>query len=410
MFNVHPYFSLKKTTMKFFVCFLFFAALASCSKKNETPAIVTPVPTPAPISTNTIQFVYTSDLHYGLTRTFQGSSVNSEVVNKAMVAQINLLPLAILPNDGGVNGSYAVGGIDYLVVTGDISTREEPPVQSATACWAQFNSDYIQGLTLKNKNNQNTTLLLTCGNHDASDAIGYSKPMSPLTDASSMANIYNLMLSPVIPKTSSTYNYATDKINYSKDVQGIHFMFVNIWPDSANRVWMANDLANVSTTTPVIIFTHDPPTPDPSHFTNPNGAHDINATDQFENLLEERLKDGKTTSAPTTIEEQNFVSFLKLHPNIKAYFHGHTNYNQFYTYGGLNSDISLPVFRVDSPIKGKISGINATNGFGNETYLSFQLVTIDLSTKNLTARECRWNATGANSQITWGSNVTISLK
>jgi len=46
-------------------------------------------------------------------------------------------------------------------------------------------------------------------------------------------------------------------------------------------------MASVRTTTPVIIFTHDPPNGDYQHFSNPNGSHDINETDKFENLLDE---------------------------------------------------------------------------------------------------------------------------
>ena len=50
---------------------------------------------------------------------------------------------------------------------------------------------------------------------------------------------------------------------------------------------MEKDMASVRTTTPVIIFTHDPPDGDYQHFSNPNGSHDINETDKFENLLDE---------------------------------------------------------------------------------------------------------------------------
>ena len=80
-----------------------------------------------------------------------------------------------------------------------------------------------------------------------------------------MVNIFNLMMNPSTPKNASTYNYTTDKINYSKNIGGVHFMFVTLWPDSTNRIWMNNDLAMVSATTPVVIFTHDQPDIETKH-------------------------------------------------------------------------------------------------------------------------------------------------
>jgi len=359
-----------------------------------------------------VQFVYTSDLHYGISRTFQGKpNVESSTVNKAMICRMNTLPTVTFPTDGGVNADKKVGSIDYFIITGDITNRQQTGIQSATASWAQFSADYLnEGVMLKDSKNQKVTFLLACGNHDVSNAIGYPKPMSPLTDATSMVNIYNLMLSPSTPKTNETYNYNTDKINYTREIGGVHFMFVTMWPDSANRIWMEKDLANISLTTPVIILTHDEPECEAKHFTNPNGNHDINSTDKFENLLEEKLKDGSTTKTPTIIEQQGLVTFLKAHKNIKAYFHGNTNSNEFYTYTGPDKDISLPVFRVDSPMKGGISGLDAVDGKGDESKLSFQVISLNVDSETLTVRECLWNTSGVDSHLTWGSTSTISLK
>jgi len=358
------------------------------------------------------QFVYTSDLHYGAVRTFQGKEkVEATTVNKAMTQQMNTLPTVTFPNDGGVNANKKVGSIDYMIITGDIANRQQGGIQSATASWAQFIADYLgDGVTLKTSNNQKISFLLACGNHDVSNAIGYPKPMNPLTDASSMVGIYNRMLTPSTPRTNETYNYNTDKINYTKEIAGVHFMFVTMWPDSANRVWMEKDLSMVNSATPVIIFTHDEPDCEAKHFTNPNGNHDINATDKFENLLEEQLKDGNTTKSGTIIEQRGLVTFLKAHKNIKAYFHGNTNSNEFYSYVGPDKDISLPIYRVDSPMKGSISGLEATDGKGDETKLSFQVIAIDPNAKTLTVRECLWNTAGAASKVSWGTNSTISLK
>ena len=358
------------------------------------------------------QFVYTSDLHYGVVRTFQGKEkVEATTVNKAMIQQMNTLPTVTFPNDGGVNANKKVGSIDYMIITGDIANRQQGGIQSATASWAQFSADYLgDGVTLKTSNNQKISFLLACGNHDVSNAIGYPKPMNPLTDASAMVGIYNRMLTPSTPRTNETYNYNTDKINYTKEIAGVHFMFVTMWPDSANRVWMEKDLSMVNSATPVIIFTHDEPDCEAKHFTNPNGNHDINATDKFENLLEEQLKDGNTTKSGTIIEQRGLVTFLKAHKNIKAYFHGNTNSNEFYSYVGPDKDISLPIYRVDSPMKGSISGLEATDDKGDETKLSFQVIAIDPNSKTLTVRECLWNTAGAASKVSWGTNSTISLK
>jgi len=341
-------------------------------------------------SNGIVQFVYTSDLHYGISRTFRGTEKTAaNLVNETMIRQINTLPGVSFPSDGGVNANKKVGSIDYFIITGDITNRQQVGIQSATASWAQFSADYLNaGVTLKNSKNQKVSFLLACGNHDVSNAIGYPKPMIPLTDATSMVNIYNQMLAPSTPKTNETYNYSIDKINYTKEIGGVHFMFVTMWPDSTNRIWMEKDLANVSSATPVIILTHDEPECEAKHFTNPNGSHDMNATDNFENLLEEKLKDGSITKSPTTIEQRGFVNFIKAHRNIKAYFHGNTNFNEFRSYTGPDKDIDLKIFRVDSPMKGKFSGLDSKEGRGDESKLSFQVISMDGENKILTVREC----------------------
>jgi hypothetical protein len=263
----------------------------------------------------------------------------------------------------------------------------QPPSQTAAASWDQFRTDYLEGLTLRNSRQQKAGVLLSAGNHDVSNAIGYYKTMVPATDSSSMVGIYNLMMPS--PRPAGPYSYANERIHYSRDIAGIHFMFVSIWPDSAERVWMAQDLRSVSASTPVILFSHDEPAVESKHFTNPNGSHTINSTDKFENLLLENLKDGAlTVSDPSTIEQQGFAAFVKANPNIVAYFHGNNNENKYYVYTGPDSTIALNTFQVDSPIKGNVSG-------SDETMLSFQLVSIDTDSRRMTVRECLWNAGAA---------------
>ena len=296
------------------------------------------------VTTNAqIQMIYTSDSHYGITRAnFQGAtSVDAHIVNAAMVAKMNGMSILSFPNDNGFKAGQTVGPIDYIINTGDLANRQEsaaPAIQSAAASWAQFSTDYLSGLTLKNKLNQNTPVLLAPGNHDVSNAIGFYKAMNPLKDNTSMFNIYNYVFNPSTPKNASTYNYTTDKINYSKNIGGVHFMFVTLWPDSTNRIWMNNDIATVSNKTPVVIFTHDQPDIETKHLHNPNGIHDINATDKFENMVEETCKDGLTVSAASTIEQRGFANWVKAHSNVRAYFHGNSNANEYYLYKGPDKD------------------------------------------------------------------------
>ncbi len=356
-----------------------------------------------------LQIVFTSDAHFGIHRQeFRGdSNVSANIVNKAMVKKINTLPGSTLPADGGVGAGKKINFIDYVVEGGDIANRMEVNDQPAAKSWAQFQEDYIDGIHVKDHYGKRATLFMIPGNHDISDAIGFYRPMHPPTDPTSMVKIYNLMLHPAVPKTNGTYHYKNDRINYSKNIGGIHFMFITLWPDSLERIWMRKDLEKISSKTPVIIFTHDEPVCEAKQFTNPNPGHSINPHDKFENLLAEVYKD---SSAPTpdggntTMEQEGWVSFLKQHPNIKAYFHGNDNFSEFYDYHGPDSTVSLPVFRVDSPMKGDVSR-------KDETKLSFMLISIDTEKKIMTARECLWNEDPKHPEkpVHWGAGRTISL-
>ena len=357
-----------------------------------------------------IQFVFTSDPHYGITRdNFQGASkVDAHIVNAAMVAKMNALPVLKLPADGGINEGQTIGAIDFIAETGDIANRQEGAaekhIQSAAESWNQFKADYIDGLTLKNRNNEKTPLYIVPGNHDVTDAIGFYKPMYPAKDATSIAAIYNLMMKPAVPKTKDTYNYATDKIHFSLNIDGIHFIFITMWPDSGERQWIEEDLQKVSADTPVILFTHDQPDVEAKHLMNPNGKHDINSTDQFEDLLTDQLADGKTVADPTTMEQKALETFLKNHPNITAYFHGNDNWHRFMDWTGPDHTVAIHKFVVDSPMKGNVSA-------KDETKLAFYLVTIDPQSRLMTVRDCLWNADPSkpSSPIAWGNTVTVAL-
>jgi hypothetical protein len=350
-----------------------------------------------------IQFVFTSDLHYGITRPAfrRNSDVDSQVVNRALVAQINRIPEAVFPNDGGNGADQLVGSFDFLAIGGDVANRAEVTetntIQSAAKSWSQFRTDYIDGLKLHDRAGARTPLYVVPGNHDVSNAIGSYKPMKPAIDKTALAEIYNLMLQPPTLKTMDSFDYPRDKMLVSHDIGGMHFVFITLWPDSSVRTWMENDLKNVSAGRPVIIFAHDPPEGDAKHFINPAGKHEMNKTDQYENLLSDQFTDMVT-------ERRSLEAFLFKHPNITAYFHGHNNWNQFYDWIGPDHTFALHTFRVDSPMKGRFSG-------SDEKKLSYQIATIDTAARTMTVREVLWNANpnDPNSPVIWGASTTIAL-
>ena len=333
-----------------------------------------------------VRFVFTSDAHYGLTRRmFRGrSDVSAHDVNAALVADIN--------------AQSADGPMDFVVEGGDIANRAEiaEHVQAPSISWEEFKADYIDHLTLRTQNGTPTPVYVVPGNHDASNAVGFYKTMRPAVDTTPMVEIYNLMMAPAV-RTTATYNYATDRVLTSREAAGVHFVFFTVWPDSIGRAWLARDLEHVSASTPVVVFTHDQPDAQSKHFTNPNGAHDINATDRFENLLADTFADGKTVEVDDAAEQGAWEDFVRGHPNVTAYFHGNSNWNEFYVWSGPHHSVGMHTFRVDSPMKGKFSE-------SDERRLSYHVATIDTRTMTMTVRERLWNT------ASWGDTKTVSLR
>jgi Calcineurin-like phosphoesterase len=320
-----------------------------------------------------------------------------------MIEAINRLPEDRLPQDGGAASGERIGHLDGILITGDIANRQERGIQPAAVSWRQFEADYDHLVRTKDRHAQPTPLLLGPGNHDVSNAVGYWRPVQPATDASSMAGIYNRMIKPAHPRTAATYNYMTDKIHYVRDVSGIRLMFVDCWPDSTEQAWMEAQLKDLRPGTPVLLFTHSNPDVEARFFTNPNGSHGIDSIDRFENLLPEIYQDGHTVKDSAVIEQRGLAVFLEHHPEIKAYFHGHNNYTEYYRWEGPDKNISLPCFRVDSPMKGKFSS-------KDETLLSFEVITIDMGKNTMTVRECLWNTVSGNpSVLKWGQAKTMDL-
>jgi hypothetical protein len=367
-------------------------------------------------------FVYTSDAHYGIKRpaagVFNGYSSGFQV-NGAMVSEINKISDVTTPcNDGGLNACQNVGPVDFVVEGGDIANRSEGATskQAAATSWAQFKADYIDGLTLKDRNGNKSPLYIIPGNHDVSNAIGYYKsPMDTPAglDATSYVQIYNMMMKPVTALINSTLvgstpsfataatSYASKRVNYSMDINGVHFVFMTMWPDSTARTWIDNDLNSVGSTTPVILFAHDQPDIETKHLTNPNGTKNINSTDKFENMVTDSAS-STTITGDSKTEQRALVAWLKTHKNIVAYFHGNDHINSNYIYTGPDNDISLNVIRVDSPMKGiQADGSNGSNT--NPSLLAFKVVTIDAANQKLTVRDYMWNTK------TWGTTTNLSL-
>jgi predicted MPP superfamily phosphohydrolase len=351
-----------------------------------------------------VQFVFTSDVHFGLTKEkFRGKlNVPAIEVNKAMVAVMNQMQGETIPMDGGVQSNQVLKGMDALVITGDIANRMEVGIQTATKSWEEFKTVFIDSLhLLKANTNAKAALFVVPGNHDMSNAIGFHRPMQPKKDPASMLGIYNLMFP---QKQVLKFDSSLNRVHYSKDIKNVHFIFLSLYPDSAERVWMEQDLKKVSITTPVLLFAHSIPEVEPRFFENPNGIHDINEEDKFENLVPERYKDGKDVKGETTIEQIAFTNFVKKHPNIKVYFHGHENFTQYYTYQGPNKDINLQCIRTDSPMKGRASA-------KDESKLAFELVSINTNTGLLTVREVLWNANAnSNKTFQWGISNSMNIK
>ena len=355
-------------------------------------------------SAEVIQIVYTSDQHYGISRkSFRGEKkVPAATVNAAMVEAINDLPGLTLPPDDGVMAEKPVGWIDYVISTGDIANRmegtpEKAPM-TATACFELFMDQYGKGLKVKGKEGHPAELLAVPGNHDMTNAVGFFRPMYPARDDGAMRTMTEMATG---KKPGKDFDPYARPITLDREKGGLHLLLMGIWPDKASRAWMEEKLSAMPEGEPVLLFTHMPPDLTANRLTNPNGDHGLNPRDGFENLTPDVASVNTTVQRPLR-EHRELAAFLKDHPAIRAYFHGHENCNEFYDWQGPDYTISLPTFRVDSPMKGDVSA-------GNETELSFLLISADTDKGSMTVREVLWN-TDASDTISWGQTRTVSLK
>jgi hypothetical protein len=344
------------------------------------------------IKDSLINFIFTSDVHFGLTKEHfrNRENVPAMEVNMAMIESMNNIS----------KNKLSIEGIDALVITGDIANRMEKGIQSASISWDQFKTTFIGNNHLKKGNGSKSDLIVVPGNHDMSNAIGFHRPMEPKKDPGSMIGIYNLMFP---EKRITTFDSNLNRIHFSRDIKGVHFIFLSLYPDSAERVWMEKDLKNIAKTTPVFLFAHSIPDVEPRFFQNPNGIHDINEEDKFENLVPENYKDGKDVKGETVIEQNGFTDFIIQHRNIKAYFHGHENWTEYYQYKGPSNNVNLTCIRTDSPMKGKFSA-------KDETKLAYELVTFNTHSGVLTIKEVLWNANLNSTEVNWGVTENFQLK
>lgn len=336
-----------------------------------------------------IHFVFCSDLHYGLKRDFRGKEdVSAQEVCRVMADSIMALRGRMLPRDGGVASGCRIDTLAFVACGGDIANRMQNGVQTAAESWRQFEEDWCrEGFP---------PLYLLPGNHDISNAIGYTKPLNPPADATCLVQIYNRMMKPSVPRTLQTYAYPRDNVRYAFTFVGVGFCFAGVWLDSDTRAWLADNLCD---TIPYLLFTHAQPEIDARRFTNPRAGHPILAADGFQNVIPDVCEE-RVDEVPIR-EYAAAERFLLANGEIKAWFHGHENYNEFYRWHGVDGKVDMPVFRVDSPMKGEYSS-------DDESLLSFQMVSISPQARQMTVRTYFWNRDGL--AFRWGDSVTVPLR
>ena len=193
----------------------------------------------APARAELVQFIYTSDQHYGITRkAFRGlDKVSSREVNAAMVQAINTLPGISLPEDGGVRAGQPVQWADAVISTGDIANRmegtDERLIPSATECWDLFEKQYINGVSLKDRAGKAAEVLAIPGNHDVTNAVGFYKAMTPAKDNGSLLAMYNRANNTSL--APEAFDAKRDKVFLNREYGGVRLLFVQMWPDSAAR-------------------------------------------------------------------------------------------------------------------------------------------------------------------------------
>lgn len=354
----------------------------------------------SPVRAGFVQLVHTSDLHYGSIRSsFRGQEkVPAEVVNGALVQAINSLPGVVLPQDGGVRAGQPVQWADAVIVTGDIaSSMKGRFALPSTECWRLFEAQYVRGVTLPTRAGTPAEVLAVPGNHDVSDAIGSFKTPEAARDSGTLLGMYNRANGTSL--APEQFDARKQSVHLSREYSGVRVLLVQMWPDKAARIWLDGQLEKASGG-PALLFTHAQPALRAEYFTNPNPVAG-DAAETFENVVPD--VPGTANPAETPVPEQREIAaFLQAHPSLVAWFHGHRHSNRYSTWRGPDKNLSLPVFQVDSPMKGKKSA-------KDETKLSFQLVSVDTDSRKLTVREVLWNSDPSAPSISWGESRTTAF-
>jgi len=233
---------------------------------------------------------------------------------------MNTLPGQSSPRTARARGS-PVGAIDMVIETGDIANRMEVVTQCPSAkrrrSWAQFSIDYINGLNLFDQSSNRGASLACAGQSRRQQRHRILHAHGADHAATSMAGSTIFMAESGRPLTAST-SLRADKIQLLGGSRRHPHGVPQYVPDSASGRGSGTTSRRSTRARPCSSSCTIRP-PSIQHFINPNGLHDINTVDKFENLPRGSTRRAPTINAPSTIEQRAFATFLKAHKNVVAY-------------------------------------------------------------------------------------------
>ena len=213
--------------------------------------------------------------------------------------------------------------------------RARAPIQSAAASWAQFQADYIDGLTATTTagtqgaalhraraTTTSRTRRLLQADEAARRQDGAGRDLQPDDDAAAAEDDGDLRLRAATACSTRTRSAACIS---SSSRSG---------PTRSSAPGWRTTSQHVDRSTPVVIFTHDQPEAQAKHFTNPNGAPRHQRHRPVREPARRPAGRRPTIDAPTVVEQRELERFLERHRNITAYFHGNSNWNEFYDWTG----------------------------------------------------------------------------
>ena len=290
---------------------------------------------PASARAREAHFVFTADQHYGMSRpAFRGcTDVSADTVNAAMVEAINSLVDAVFPLDGGVMAGKAVGGAEYVISAGDIASKltgaGTGPALTASQCWELFKRQYCGGVALKNSGGRKAEILAIPGNHEISTALGRYPPAFPLPDAGAMVGMFNRAHNASL--RPEEYDFAAHKVTMARDLAGVRLLLVQLWPDEEARAYIAREIAASPADTPIILVCHFPPGVSAVYRESPERKFGAVPENTCGTVPADAA--GQARIVELSREERRaFAGFIKQHPSIVAYFHGHHHNNHSWVF------------------------------------------------------------------------------